>query len=148
MLKNLPVIGIRSLVIIFNELLKGSEIPQSWREVRIVPIPKLGKNADSAEGYRPIALLSCCRKVFEKLVKSRPEWQIESKKLLDPTQYGFRSSRGVQHCQALLLGNIYRTFARREILITVFLYLKAAYDNVNIEVLCRIMRDLGISVNT
>ena len=52
---------------IFNQSLTSSHFPSSWKLANVVPIFKKGDKTNSAN-YRPISLLSCIGKVFEKCV--------------------------------------------------------------------------------
>ena len=46
-------------------------MPRQFKEAEIVPILKPMKDALKADSYRPISLLSCVGKVFEKIVYKR-----------------------------------------------------------------------------
>ena len=74
MLKSaLPSI-IKTVVKIFNVLLKTDQFPDSWREGIIIPIHKQGNSADP-NNYRGITLNSCLGKLFSHVINER-EFQI------------------------------------------------------------------------
>ena len=64
--KNIPKVGSLFMLNFFNSILNGANIPNEWSLINVVPIPKHGKDQSKKEGYRPIALLNCCRKLLEK----------------------------------------------------------------------------------
>ena len=65
-------------------------IPNNLKLSSLIPILKPGKNANSLESYRPIALLSCLGKLMEKLVFNRLYTYLENKNLLPSFQCGFQ----------------------------------------------------------
>jgi hypothetical protein len=52
---------------IFNHIFVSSEFPRKWKTSVVLPIPKIGSPAKFSD-YRPISLLVCLSKVFEKLM--------------------------------------------------------------------------------
>ena len=54
MLRYIPNEALTYLVKLFNNILKGSNIPDDWFKVVVAPIPKPGRDSSSADGYRPI----------------------------------------------------------------------------------------------
>ena len=147
MLKNSPDVVKLFMLRQFNSILSGAHIPRCWSDVLIVPIPKPGKSMNSKEGYRPIALLNCDRKIFEAMILTRIEWWVESHSALDELQFGFRKGVGVQECLFSLVSMVQGAFWRRNILVAVFADIQGAYDNVNVIVLLRILADKGIPSN-
>ena len=89
MIKNLSALGKEKLLIIYNKSWKTSEIPSIWRLGQIVPILKK-KDPEDLGSYRPIALTSCVIKLFERMIKERLVWWLESNNKLNPNQAGFR----------------------------------------------------------
>lgn len=89
---------------VFTEIFKSSivhkTVPTIWKSAVIAPIPKT-PNPSQPSDFRPIALTSLVMKCFERLVKK----YILSKTqhLLDPLQFAFQESRGVEDAIATLL---------------------------------------------
>lgn len=147
MLKNIPDEAKEFLLKAFNDILRGAKIPAHWSDVLIVPIPKRGKDANRKEGYRPIALINCDRKVLEKMILTRLEWWFEHHSLLEPLQFGFRRGMGVPECLFSLVGMVQTAFLRRRVLVALFADIESAYDNVNIPTMLRILADRGVPSN-
>lgn len=57
----------------FNYILRGGEIPQSWREAVISVIPKEGKDASDCSSYRPISVLNVDYKLLASVLSKRLE---------------------------------------------------------------------------
>jgi hypothetical protein len=81
-LKNLGEVAKCFMLDTFNKSWREGVCPQSWRDVVIVPILKLGKPQGQLDSYRPIALTSCLAKVMERMVA-------ESCGMLNSDQSGF-----------------------------------------------------------
>lgn len=82
LLKNLPDVAKRRLLTLFNIFMEQNIIPQEWRQVRVVAIQKPGKPASDHNSYRPISMLSCLRKLLEKMILDRLQSWMESEHLL------------------------------------------------------------------
>lgn len=136
LLKNLPKIAKDFLLDIFNVILSSGEVPESWHKTKVIPILKPGKNADSADSYRPISLLSCNRKLFEKIILTRLEYWAEKYEMLSPTQFGFRKGHGTRDCLAVLSTDIQTSFEQKQQTLVGFVDISGAYDNVLIDILC------------
>ena len=90
---------IKALKTIFNEILESQEIPETWREAKIIILHKKGERRD-IKNYRPVSLLSHTYKLFTRAIQNRME------KVLDENQpreqAGFRKKYStVDHLQAL-----------------------------------------------
>ena len=57
--------------------------------VRVIPIPKPGKDHSGPGNFRPIALTSCLCKTMERMINARLMWSLESQGLLSEKQCGF-----------------------------------------------------------
>jgi hypothetical protein len=104
MLKNLPKQAKIFLLEIYNDILLTGVVPDSWQKTKIIPILKPGKSADNADFYRPISLLSCNRKLFEKIIFTRLDYWAERFELLSPTQFGFRKGSDISKLGRQLFG--------------------------------------------
>jgi hypothetical protein len=70
-LRQLPRKAIILLTTIYNSMLRMSYYPIMWKFAQIIMIPKLGKQANEVNSYRPISLLPVTTKLFEKLLLKR-----------------------------------------------------------------------------
>ncbi|GFN99325.1 RNA-directed DNA polymerase from mobile element jockey [Plakobranchus ocellatus] len=89
-LRHLPESCLRTLLKLFNNTWTTGDIPPSWREASVVPVPKPGKDPSDPSNYRPIALTSCLCKTLERMVNDRLVHVLESRNLLSNVQCGFR----------------------------------------------------------
>lgn len=93
LLKNLPLIGKTILLKIYNNIWKKGQLPESWKEGLVIPIPKPNKDKNNADSFRPITLLNCIGKTLEKMVNRRLVSLLESKGLLDNRQFAYRPDK-------------------------------------------------------
>ncbi|GFO46828.1 RNA-directed DNA polymerase from mobile element jockey [Plakobranchus ocellatus] len=81
-LRHLPESCLHTLLKLFNNIWTTGDIPPSWREASVVPIPKPGKDSSDPSNYRPIALTSCLCKTLKRMVNDRLVHALESRNLL------------------------------------------------------------------
>ncbi|CAF2082225.1 unnamed protein product, partial [Rotaria magnacalcarata] len=144
-LKNLNANFFHGLLALINLSWRRHTLPSTWKEAIILPILKMGKDPSNITSYRPISLLSTIGKVMEKLVNNRLTWVLESQQKLGSFQYGFRRGRSTMDHLLILENEIRRGLMGKEIVISLFVDLKSAYDTVNHEELIKKIRELGIS---
>lgn len=89
-IKNLPSSFHLILLNIYNSCMIKSYFPLKWKEAKIFPIQKSGKDHSVPSGYRPISLLSNLGKLYEKLLLTRLMKAVNVKNVLKNHQFGFR----------------------------------------------------------
>jgi hypothetical protein len=67
-LRYLPRRPLVHLTHLFNHCLRLSHFPQSWKEAKILALPKTGKDPKFPQNLRPISLLPTTGKRFEKVI--------------------------------------------------------------------------------
>lgn len=127
-LKLLPPRGIALLCNIYNSCLRHSYFPKAWKHSKIIMIPKPGKPPNFPDSYRPISLLSCIGKTFERLLLHRLAPHAETHLPLE--QFGFRAGLGTELQALRLVEFIQEGFQRKEHCSAVFLDVSKAFDRV------------------
>lgn len=119
---------------LFNMAMRKNTVPSDWKETKIVPIFKKKGDPAIITNYRPIALTSFARRLFEKVIQRRLNHFTHN---LSPFQAGFREHRNtVQQVLHLL-----EIGAHNPDLHHVFIDIKTAYDTVNRKRLWWLMRN-------
>lgn len=140
MIANLPQRLKLLLCTAFNKILRYGETCDSIKHVLIIPINKQNKPNE----FRAISLMSCLLKTFERVVKRRLEWWLETRDIFPYSQFGFRRGKGVMDCIAHLTLDIQQAYTNNQYLACLFLDIASAYDNVNLHILVDKMAELNI----
>uniref|UniRef100_A0A6M2DJW2 Putative rna-directed dna polymerase from mobile element jockey-like isoform x3 n=1 Tax=Xenopsylla cheopis TaxID=163159 RepID=A0A6M2DJW2_XENCH len=135
MLKNNPTQAKNLLVDIFNNCIMEHWIPEEWKSIIIIPILKINKDPWLTNSYRPISLMSCVAKTFERMIKNRLEWVIENGSILNRYQFGFRRGRGTMDVLAMLSNDIYISNSLNKYLLLLTMDIEKAYDNIDHNIL-------------
>ena len=138
LLKNLPMVVILWLTKFFNYILSSGSYPLEWKKFKICFISK-GRN----KGYRPIFLASTLLKTLERCLNDKIMWWCENRGMFPKNFNGFRRGKSCADCLAALQMDVLIARERKELLGVLSLDLEGAYDKVKLEVLLKILRDLG-----
>jgi hypothetical protein len=77
---------------LFDALFRYEAFPDSWKLARCVVIPKPGKPSYMIpKAYRPISLLPCISKIYERIAANRVAQSAAQCLAISPTQMGARS---------------------------------------------------------
>lgn len=129
----------------YKRIWRWGRIPESWKKVTIVPVPKKG-DLTKVENYRPISLTESSRKIFERMIEPRIKKEIGP---LDIAQGGFRENRSTLDQIACLQEWIKKEKERKNDRYCLgFLDIKSAYDSVDRPILWKKMEKKGIEKET
>lgn len=129
-------------MIIYNDILVTRTFPEEWGSYLIFFIPK-----STPDKLRPISLAPCLVKILEKMINNRLSWWLERNQLLAQTQLGFRRQKSCTDNLAILHSKIQKEFLGKNHLVSVFLDIKGAYDNVLADVLITRMKAINLPEN-
>ena len=88
-IKLCPAILTENLSLIYNKAIEIGKYPMALNVAKVIALFKKGDKYQP-NNYRPISLLSCLNKIFEKLLCKRLVRFLEANKILFEYQYGFR----------------------------------------------------------
>jgi hypothetical protein len=100
-ISNKMIISIKSeiakpLCLLFNKSLRLKKYPRSWKIAHVIPLLKYGDKS-LPSNYRPVSLLSCVSKIFEKNVFKNIFNHLHKNKLLYKFQSGFIPGLSTTH---------------------------------------------------
>ena len=127
-----PVIC-ESVAIIFNKSLTFGHFLDDMKIANMAPILK-GKDTTDPYDYRPIFILPTFSKVFEKLFINSYEF-LCNKSILLNKQYGFRTKMSTVQAIIEQIQYLYDTINVGNVIFSLFLDFRNAFDTVNTEIL-------------
>lgn len=96
----------------------------------IIPIRKHSKPANIPSSYRPISLLSCLGKIYERLILSRIQAFLTEREIIPNHQFGFRHGRSTVHQLARVSGKIKECLTQKKSAGMLSVDLQAAFDTI------------------
>ena len=99
---------------ILNKCLKDNVFPKQWKSAKVRMLPKPGKEHSKAVGYRPISLLSCLGKIYEKHIYNHLMKELTAKKFFRDVQAGYSKGRSPQEHLFRLTQSIMNSFKKRD----------------------------------
>ena len=84
-----PDIFAQNWTVIFNRAMQDGEYPAQMKIAKVIALYKKGERY-KANNYRPISLLSCFNKIFERLLSKRLIKFFDDNNLIFKFQFGFR----------------------------------------------------------
>ena len=130
---------------LFIKIYYQKKLPEQWLISKIIPIHKKGPKCN-IENYRPIANLCSTSKIFEKLILKRIQKNElgANVDLSGKQQHGFKKSKSTATLGLQLQSLIARALDERNYVLMGSIDLSAAFDVVNVDLLLRRLRILGL----
>ena len=115
---------------LFTACLVHGHFPSAWKTGRVVFIPKPGKDLELPASHRPITLLSCLGKVFERVMNDLLTEHLSATEALHPNQFGFRLHVGTEDALHHAMGSIERCRVENRYTAVLSCDIKGAFDNL------------------
>jgi hypothetical protein len=113
---------------LFNHCLRLSHFPKSWREAKIVTLPKPCKDSKFLQNLRPISLLSTTGKLFEKVILKTLQKHIDERGVINVSQFGFHARHSTTLQYMSLTYHVTFNFNNKMSTVAVFLDIEKAFD--------------------
>ena len=130
LLKRMPDSGKELLTKIINACIDLTYFPTHFKVAKITPILKLAKDPKCAANYRPISLLSCLGKVFERLLHTKLSSFLTEQSIVNAKQFGFREGHSTVHQIKRLVNIINENKVKKRSTGMVLLDIEKAFDSV------------------
>lgn len=143
-LKNLIKNHKELMKLIINKCLKLNYFPILWKSAIVIFFHKTSKNPLQPRSYRPICLLSMVGKLYERVIKQRLNYQLETNNLLHANQYGFRKLRNTTQLLNIIKTNIKQQLKEYRYCTLISFDIQGAFDNINWEALDEAIDELEI----
>ena len=142
-IKLCPPIFADNLMKIFNRSIDLGEYPSDMKIARVIALFKKGNHSEP-ENYRPISLLSCFNKLFEKLICIQLKDFIEKYKIYVEFQFGFRAGHSTILALTEITDRIRSLMENGNYVFGLFVDLSKAFDTVNHDILLYKLSHYGI----
>jgi hypothetical protein len=111
-----------------NHCIRLQHFPTSWKEAKVVTLPKPGKDPKFPQNLCPISLLSTTGKVFENVILETVKRHIGEKNSLNSSQFGFRALHSTTLQCMRLADHVTLNFNNNISTAAVFLDIEKAFD--------------------
>ena len=137
---------LKPLTLLFENSIKSSSYPDIWKRSNIIPVHKKN-DKQLVNNYRPISLLPCFGKIFEKIMFNKIYHFLLEENLLNPNQSGFRLADSCINQLLAITHEIFEAFDCNPSLEvrSDFLDISKAFDKVWHEGLLYKLKSMGIS---
>ncbi|KHN76932.1 putative RNA-directed DNA polymerase from transposon X-element [Toxocara canis] len=129
MLKTAKNFVATKLLSLFNTIIQNGEFIEEWKEAKIRAIFKNTGSEQEPANYRPISLLSCVSKLFERCIHPQIYQALEP--FLPNCQRAFRKRHSITTALAEICEKILLNMENNNLAYIVQLDVKKAYDTVN-----------------
>ena len=120
--------------------------PEPLKCAKVIPLHK-GGSRTKVTNYRPISLLSCFSKIFERAMHTRLTEFIEDNKLLFESQYGFRALHSCEHALLEAQGKLNLILDRKQVALLLLIDFSKAFDMVDHQILLDKLDHYGVRGN-
>ena len=110
---------------------------------KIIPVHKSNAK-DDISNYRPISLLPSISKILGKVVYKRTFHFIETNKILNNNQHGFREQHSTINAITALTGDALKALENKHSVLSVFLDVSKAFDTIDDQILIHKLEFYGI----
>jgi len=133
------------LVRIFRTCLATRYVPVSWRQVKVVFIPKSGKSSYwGPSDFRPISLTSFLLKTMERLVDRFLRDENLVIQPIHPNQNAYQAGKSVEMALHQLVVQAEKALDQQEIALGIFLDIEGAFDNTSYDSMCTAFTRRGV----
>jgi hypothetical protein len=129
--KNISCFLAQPLSCLFNVFVRTGFCPVEWKKSIVLPLFKGKGLASQVNNYRPISLINCFAKVFEKIIYNRMVLHLESNSLFSAVQFGFTKGRGIVDQLLHCLHHHHAAFANKSGTHNIFFDISKAFDTVS-----------------
>ena len=129
-IKLLPKSHLPIIFCCFNSFAKSSRTPPHWHTAKMILLSKTKSKAVSLEETRPISLLPCFSKLYEKCFLSQIRSWIKDRGILPDEQSGFRPGHNMAVRIAAIIDQIGRSLSMNTAAAGLFIDYKSAFNQL------------------
>ena len=126
---------IKPLTFLKSQYFHNGIFPDELKLAKVIPIYKSGSTME-LNNYRPISVLNIFSKTFERLYNKLIKF-LDKYNIHDQNQFGFRQGHSTHHALITLVDKTTKSVDNGDIVISVFIDLKKAFDTVDHKMLLK-----------
>lgn len=131
------------LLFIVNQSFTSGVFPSKLKLAVVIPVFKNGSRF-KCNSYRPISLLSCFSKIFEKLMKKKLLKFLERTHFFSNRQFGFRTGMNTENALLSFMTEVFDGLNEGKCVSGLFLDIRKAFDMVDHNILLNKLYNCGI----
>lgn len=129
---------------IFNFAIEKGIYPAIWKKSRVIPLPKV-TNPEELKDLRPISILCCLSKVFEKIINNQIRVHLDEFNILPTHQSGFRSGHSCTTALLKVTDDIFTAIDQNNLCLLILLDYSKAFDRIKHQLLLAIFHYIGFT---
>ena len=134
------------IVQIMNSSIRESIFPSVWKKSLVLALNKIAVPQTMSD-TRPIALLCFLSKILERLVHGQISNYVETRKLLDPYQTGYRRGHSTQTALLKLTDDVREGMEKKHVTLLLLFDFSKAFDSVSHVKLLQKLRNLDFDLS-
>ena len=128
---------------VISASLEQGIFPTKLKVAKVIPLHKGGSTTEISN-YRPISLLSCFSKIYEKVMHKRLVTFLNENNIIFKSQYGFRAGHSCEHALLAAQHRISLALEKKQIALLLLIDFSKAFDMVDHEILLNKLEHYGI----
>src|ERR1043165_4468108 len=128
---------------LINCSMTNGVFPSKLKLAKVIPIHKNGDLAVFSN-YRPISILNCFSKIYEKIIAARLEGFLLRNNILYENQFGFRKGHTTYMALTTLVDKITSALDKNNYSLGIFIDLSKAFDTIDHSLLLRKLQHYGV----
>ncbi|XP_055614126.1 uncharacterized protein LOC129760500 [Uranotaenia lowii] len=144
LLSNLKTELTEKLISLLNEMWRRSTIDKSLKIIKVIAIPKPGRDQNTIAGKRPISLVPAITKLANSAVLERLQKFLDEKRILPDNSFGFRKNLSTNTCVNYVLNWVKQSRRLNFLTALICIDLSNAFNAVRLDKLEEIMLRIGV----
>lgn len=146
MLRNLSAEATGNIIYDLNKMWMSSSLSEEMKTIKIVAIPKPGRDQNTAAGKRPISLVPTITKVANTAVLEKLQVFIENNNVLPRTSFGFRQGMSTTTCLSYVLNSIKQNKRDGYVTTLICIDLSNAFNAVSIDKMEELLFSMDVPI--